>query len=73
MRPGFYTRKSGALADVALFVSLASMRPGFYTRKSAALVKRAIDMPIGFNEAGILHPEKPRSLARPDQSSAPLQ
>ena len=58
MRPGFYTRKSVPGYTRPLQTIKASMRPGFYTRKSSGLPAAAIAAPVGFNEAGILHPEK---------------
>ena len=61
MRPGFYTRKSKAGRRPVPLSVWASMRPGFYTRKSA--IASILGAPTtgwrGFNEAGILHPEKP--------------
>ena len=40
----------------------ASMRPGFYTRKSPLGNGLVFDPTQRFNEAGILHPEKRRSV-----------
>ena len=58
MRPGFYTRKSIGYVVVAVFDLSASMRPGFYTRKSFRRASTLVSIRRGFNEAGILHPEK---------------
>ena len=60
MRPGFYTRKSPRIGKLDIVVGLASMRPGFYTRKSCASLFPLGRARQGFNEAGILHPEKRR-------------
>ena len=40
------------------------MRPGFYTRKSQGLGWLSQVAALRFNEAGILHPEKPGGAAR---------
>ena len=38
------------------------MRPGFYTRKSAVNMETLTKTALSFNEAGILHPEKPQEI-----------
>ena len=60
MRPGFYTRKSIRGSALARAWRKASMRPGFYTRKSRISQVESLHTTRGFNEAGILHPEKRR-------------
>ena len=73
MRPGFYTRKSGVGQIVGGAAIPASMRPGFYTRKSGGMASRTAQPSFCFNEAGILHPEKPGEVKAEYDNSHVLQ